>query len=46
LNIGVGFYTDTQLGFAYDSANIDGMKLFISFDFNWYHTNQVPEGEP
>lgn len=36
LNIGVDGYTDTQLGFAYDSANNNGMKVFISFDFNWY----------
>ena len=36
LNIGVDSYTDTQLGFAYDSANNNGMKVFISFDFNWY----------
>ncbi|KAF9265530.1 glycoside hydrolase family 71 protein [Marasmius fiardii PR-910] len=38
LNIGVDPYTDTQLNFAYDSAAANGMKVFISFDFNWYHT--------
>jgi hypothetical protein len=34
LNIGVDFYTDTQLGYAYQSAANNGMKVFISFDFN------------
>lgn len=36
LNIGVDGYTDQQLGYAYDSAARNGMKVFISFDFNWY----------
>lgn len=36
LNIGVDGYTDQQLGFAYDSADRNGMKVFISFDFNWW----------
>ncbi|KAB5566131.1 putative alpha-1,3-glucanase/mutanase [Coniochaeta sp. 2T2.1] len=36
LNIGVDPYTDTQLGFAYDSAAANDMKVFISFDFNWF----------
>lgn len=36
LNIGVDPYTDQQLGFAYDSAERNGMKVFISFDFNWW----------
>ncbi|KAJ7741707.1 glycosyl hydrolase family 71-domain-containing protein [Mycena metata] len=40
LNIGVDPYTDTQLGFAYDSANRNGMKVFISYDFNWWNTGQ------
>ncbi|KAJ5601987.1 glycoside hydrolase [Penicillium lagena] len=40
LNIGVDSYTDTQLNFAYDSAARNGMKVFISFDFNWYNTGQ------
>ncbi|KAM0245765.1 hypothetical protein ACHAQJ_010470 [Trichoderma viride] len=40
LNIGVDSYTDQQLGYAYDSAANNGMKVFISFDFNWYHTDQ------
>lgn len=43
LNIGVDPYTDQQLGFAYQSAANNGMKVFISFDFNWYHTNQGTE---
>ncbi|KAF3906783.1 hypothetical protein AA313_de0207282 [Arthrobotrys entomopaga] len=41
LNIGVDPYTDTQLNLAYQSAANNGMKVFISFDFNWYHTNQA-----
>ncbi len=36
LNIGTDSYTDTQLGFAYESAANNGMNVFISFDFNWY----------
>ncbi|KAL7905229.1 carbohydrate-binding module family 24 protein [Trichoderma velutinum] len=36
LNIGVDGYTDQQLGYAYDSADRNGMKVFISFDFNWW----------
>lgn len=41
LNIGVDPYTDTQLGYAYESAARNDMKVFISFDFNWYHTDQA-----
>ncbi len=36
LNIGVDGYTDAQLNLAYQSAANNGMKVFISFDFNWY----------
>lgn len=36
LNIGVDSYTDAQLGYAYESAANNDMKVFISFDFNWY----------
>jgi hypothetical protein len=36
LNIGTDTFTDTQLGYAYDSAANTGMSVFISFDFNWY----------
>ncbi|GIJ99164.1 hypothetical protein Aspvir_001290 [Aspergillus viridinutans] len=41
LNIGVDPYTDTQLNFAYESAARNNMKVFISFDFNWYNTGQA-----
>lgn len=37
LNIGIDPYTDTQLAFAYQSAANNGMKVFISFDFNWWN---------
>ncbi|KAL1729614.1 glycoside hydrolase family 71 protein [Schizophyllum commune] len=40
LNIGTDNYTDTQLGYAYDSAARNDMKVFISFDFNWWHKDQ------
>lgn len=36
LNIGTDDFTDTQLGYAYDSAANNDMKVFISFDFNWF----------
>ena len=36
LNIGVDPFTDEELGYAYTSAANNGMKVFISFDFNWY----------
>ena len=36
LNIGVDPYTNDQLDRAYQSAENNGMKVFISFDFNWY----------
>ncbi|KAH8694875.1 putative alpha-1,3-glucanase/mutanase [Talaromyces proteolyticus] len=41
LNIGVDPYTDQELGYAYDSAANNGMKVFISFDFNWWSTSQA-----
>jgi hypothetical protein len=37
LNIGTDDFTDRQLGFAYDSAAKNGMKVFISFDFAWWN---------
>lgn len=40
LNIGTDSYTDTQLQYAYTSASKNGMKVFISFDFNWWSTGQ------
>jgi hypothetical protein len=41
LNIGTDPYTDTQLGYAYESAARNDMKVFLSFDFNWYNTGQT-----
>jgi hypothetical protein len=41
LNIGTDSYTDTQLGYAYASAAKNGMKVFLSFDFNWWTTSQA-----
>ncbi|ETN38867.1 uncharacterized protein HMPREF1541_06908 [Cyphellophora europaea CBS 101466] len=38
LNIGTDDYTDKQLGFAYESAATHDMKVFISFDFNYWST--------
>ncbi|KAL5342688.1 glycosyl hydrolase family 71-domain-containing protein [Aspergillus crustosus] len=40
LNIGTDPYTDQQLGLAYQSAANNGIKVFISFDFNWWSTSQ------
>ncbi|KAJ3751355.1 glycosyl hydrolase family 71-domain-containing protein [Lentinula detonsa] len=37
LNIGTDSYTDTQLGYAYESAANNDMSVFISFDFNWWN---------
>lgn len=36
LNIGTDAYNEAQLTYAYDSAAANDMKVFISFDFNWY----------
>ncbi|OQD82804.1 hypothetical protein PENANT_c019G08225 [Penicillium antarcticum] len=41
LNIGVDPYTDQQLRLAYDSAANNDMKVFISFDFNWWNIGQA-----
>lgn len=41
LNIGNDDYGDTQLGFAYKSAAKNGMKVFLSFDFNWWDVNKA-----
>ena len=41
LNIGIDPYTDQQLGYAYESAANNDMKVFISFDFNWWTTSQA-----
>ncbi|KAJ5637803.1 alpha-1-3-glucanase/mutanase [Penicillium lividum] len=43
LNIGVDPYTDQQLDLAYQSAATNGMKVFLSFDFNWWHTSQASQ---
>lgn len=39
LNIGTNSFTDTQLGYAYTSAQNNGMKVFLSFDFAWWSTS-------
>lgn len=36
LNIGTDDFTDEQLAYAYESAANNDMKVFISFDFNWF----------
>lgn len=36
LNIGTDDFTETQLSYAYESAANNDMKVFISFDFNWF----------
>lgn len=41
LNIGPDGWAETQLGYAYDSAAENGMKVFISFDFNRFKTTQA-----
>lgn len=43
LNIGIDKFTDDQLGYAYQSAANNGMKVFISFDFNWWKTSQAAD---
>ncbi|EAU33738.1 hypothetical protein ATEG_05977 [Aspergillus terreus NIH2624] len=43
LNIGVDPYTDQQLQLAYQSAANNDMKVFISFDFNWWQTSQAAQ---
>ncbi len=41
LNIGTDYFTDTQLTYAYASAASNGMKCFISFDFNFWSTSSA-----
>lgn len=41
LNIGVDSYTDQQLQLAYESAAQNSMKVFLSFDFNWWNVGQA-----
>jgi len=43
LNIGTDKFTDEQLEYAYQSAANNGMKVFISFDFNWWKTSQAAD---
>lgn len=43
LNIGTDSYGDTQLNYAYESAANNSMKVFLSFDFNWWQTSQGSE---
>ncbi|OXV08700.1 hypothetical protein Egran_03537 [Elaphomyces granulatus] len=43
LNIGVDPYTDQQLNLAYQSAANNNMKVFLSFDFNWWATGQATQ---
>ncbi|KAJ5172019.1 alpha-1-3-glucanase/mutanase [Penicillium capsulatum] len=40
LNVGNDDYAGQQLGYAYESAAKIGMKVFISFDFNWWGAKQ------
>jgi hypothetical protein len=42
LNIGVDDYGPTQLQYAYESAANNDMKVFISFDFNWFKSTSIP----
>ncbi|KAF4871697.1 Mutanase [Colletotrichum siamense] len=41
LNIGTDSYSEAQLDLAYQSAANNGMKVFISFDFNWYGVSEA-----
>jgi len=41
LNIGVDPFTEQQLQYAYESAANNDMKVFISFDFNWFKTGEA-----
>lgn len=41
LNIGTDSFTDQQLQYAYTSAENNGMKVFISFDFNFWATGDA-----
>lgn len=41
LNIGTDPYTSEQLNLAYESAASNDMRVFISFDFNWFSTSDT-----
>lgn len=43
LNIGTDDFTTTQLSYAYESAANNDMKVFISFDFNWFDPSSDAE---
>ena len=43
LNIGTDDYNDDQLKYAYQSAAQNGMKVFLSFDFNHWQTSQAAD---
>ncbi|CAG8096284.1 unnamed protein product [Penicillium olsonii] len=43
LNIGVDTNTNQQLELAYESAGQHSMKVFLSFDFNWWQNDQAFE---
>lgn len=43
LNIGTDGFSDTQLNYAYTSAANNGMKVFISFDFNFWSTGSAAQ---
>ena len=40
LNIAKDTYTDSQLDYAYESAANNNMKVFISFDYNYFTTGE------
>jgi len=40
LNIATDPYTDAQLNYAYESAANNDMKVFISFDYNYFQTSE------
>ena len=40
LNIAKDDYTDAQLNYAYESAANNDMKVFISFDYNYFETGE------
>lgn len=46
LNIGTDSFTDTQLGYAYQSAADNNMSVFISFDFSYWSTDDQPASVP
>lgn len=41
LNIGTDSFTDQQLQYAYASAQNSGMKVFLSFDFNFWSSGDA-----